>query len=58
VNGSGKNIGGKTLALPSNINDAPIIQINGTRVNIEVIIRKAYNKYFLVILCSSEFLTE
>jgi hypothetical protein len=55
VKGSGKNIGGKTLAFPSNINDAPSIQINGTRVTTDVILKKAYNKYFLIIRYSSEF---
>jgi hypothetical protein len=55
VKGSGKNIGGNTLAFPSNINEAPSIQINGMRVITEVMLKKAYNKYFLIIRYSSEF---
>jgi hypothetical protein len=55
VNGSGKNIGGKTLAFPSNINDAPIIQINGMSVSIDEIIKKLYISTFFIIPYSSEF---
>ena len=48
VNSSGKNLGGKTEACPSNINDADNIQINGARVKNPVKIRKPYKKYFLI----------
>jgi hypothetical protein len=41
VKGSGKNIGGNTLAFPSNINEAPSIQINGMSVIIDVMLKKA-----------------
>jgi hypothetical protein len=48
VNSSGKNLGGKTEACPSNINEADNIQMNGARVKNPVIMRNPYNKYFLI----------
>jgi hypothetical protein len=48
VNSSGKNLGGKTEACPSNINDADNIQMKGARVKNPVIMRNPYNKYFLI----------
>jgi hypothetical protein len=48
VNSSGKNLGGKTEACPSNINEADNIQMKGARVKNPVIMRNPYNKYFLI----------
>jgi hypothetical protein len=48
VNSSGKNLGGKTEACPSNINDADNIQMKGARVKKPVMSKKAYKKYFFI----------
>jgi hypothetical protein len=52
-NGSGINAGGKTLALPSNINEAASIHTNGTRVIREVIIKNVYRNIFFILYSSA-----
>jgi hypothetical protein len=46
VKSYGKKTGGKTLALPSDINEAESIQTNGITVMIPVIIKNPYKNIF------------